>query len=52
MRSMHFYTVYCIKKLDKLSLKKIQVHNVNFAQRTDAETLCFIFSNSDDYINR
>ena len=52
MRSMHFYTDHGIKKLDKFSLKKIQVHNINFVQITDTEMLCFILSNSDDNITR
>ena len=55
MRSMHFYTVHCIKKLDKFSLKKKKkVYNVNFVQKKKkkkgTEKLCFILSNSDDYM--
>ena len=53
MRRMHFCTVHCIKKLDKFSLKKYKLHNVNFVQKTDTEKLCFILSNhADDYITR
>ena len=36
----------------QMFFEKIQAHNVNFVQKTDTEKLCFILSNSDDYIKR